>query len=314
MPEGLGRALGAGAEAFQGALLPTLNYRMAIAQNQLQAGMQKERLAMDKESQAINIRALQQDMQTQAIEQRTAEEELKDKIRKGELARESDKLINLAKASKDLEKATPQLKKFPKSKEGKPFAVSQPSEFGIPEIDEEKLLEAYNLAGKKAPLSLLTSISEANLTEHELEMRRLDIESEESLIEQRRAAAEASRRPKVGAETQKDRDRRKLLDPNTPEDERNLIARDLLGGKTTIGGIPINDISRVYNDLFPEFAGVRTGLPEGIEENSIEAMRHVARIIKQEQSREIPSVIPQTDDQLDTGTGGNKYFLTVPSE
>lgn len=202
MADGTGQALGVGAEAFSGALSSTLNYKVAIAQQQLQVGMQKERLAMDKQRQAMEMETAQQALDRSNIAEQAEKEALKDRIRKGELARESDKLINLSKV----------IGGFPKSegvaggekgkgapKKGMKFAALQQGVFGQ-DINPERLLEAYNLAGKKAPLSLLTQITEMNLTPHEEELRRLGIESEESLIEQRRAAAGASRAKTAGKE------------------------------------------------------------------------------------------------------------------
>lgn len=299
--EGTGFALGEGAEAFQGALFPTLNYRIARAQQQLQVGMQKERLAMDKEKQAISIQALQQDMQTQAIEQRTAEEELKDKVHKGELARESDKLINIVKQFPVSEGAKKKEKGAPRA--GQPFAAFQQDDF-----DDEKLLEAYNLAGRSAPLSLQKRVAEKAITPHEREMRRLDIESEESLIEQRKAAAAASRRPKAAAGTLTERDRARLLDPNISEDEKVLIRQSLFGNKTTVNGVPMEEIESMLDKSYPVgLGGIRAGLPPELRDDPIAMYRHGAELVN-ELRGQIPSVIPETDDQLDTGTGGSRYF------
>lgn len=51
MADGLGQALGAGAGAFSGAFQSTLNYKLALAQQQMQAGAQAERVRLAQERQ-----------------------------------------------------------------------------------------------------------------------------------------------------------------------------------------------------------------------------------------------------------------------
>lgn len=277
---GWGEAIGEGAEAFSQALHPTMSYNIAKAQQQIQAGIQKERLEMDKELQAMQMERLQLTVDADR-------KKMEDDLKKEKLARESDKLINISKM----------IGKFPKSegatggekgkgapKKGQPFGALKQVEdrFGA---DDETLLGAYELAGKKAPLALKKRIGEAALTDYERELRDLKIESEESLIEQRTAAAEASRRQRIGggAGTMTERFIAELLDPNTSDDRKALIERQMFGNKTMIDGVPINEISKALNDFYPEFAGRRMDIPENLKDDPVALYRHVAKLLKQTQ-------------------------------
>ena len=53
--------------------------------------------------------------------------------------------------------------------------------------------------------------------------------------------------------------------------------------------------------------GIRAGLPPELRDDPIAMYRHGAELVN-ELRGQIPSVIPETDDQLDTGTGGSRYF------
>lgn len=281
MPEGLGYALGEGAEAFSGTFSSTRNYKIAIAQQQLQVSMQKERLAMDQQRQAMEMETMQQALDRSNIAEQVEKEALKDKIRKGELARESDKLINLSKV----------IGGFPKSEGAKADKKGAPKKgvFGQ-DISPERLLEAYDLAGRKAPLSLQKRVAESTITDYEQQLRDLGIESEESLIEQRTAAAEASRREGTVPSTQGERWVAKLLDPNVSQDEKNIIKQKFLGNKATVDGVPLIELERMARLLYPEFAGVRTGIPENIDPNSVAFLRHLATKFKEGQGGSPPPV------------------------
>jgi hypothetical protein len=57
MPDGWGYAAGEGAEAFSNALWPTLNYQVSRAQQQLQAGIEKEKLRLQQEQAKLEAEA-----------------------------------------------------------------------------------------------------------------------------------------------------------------------------------------------------------------------------------------------------------------
>jgi hypothetical protein len=57
MPDGWGYAAGEGAEAFSNALWPTLNYQVSRAQQQLQAGIEKEKLRLQQERAKLEAEA-----------------------------------------------------------------------------------------------------------------------------------------------------------------------------------------------------------------------------------------------------------------
>lgn len=158
-----------------------------------------------------------------------------------------------------------------------------------PRPSAEELSTAYQRVGLEVP----PSIEEQLKTPIQRRARKADIEFKEAqTVESVRRAA----RPVDGAGTQKERDRAKWLSLDTPEDERALIERDLFGGKTTIDGVSLNDIRITTNILYPESFGIREGVPEGIDPNSFELIRHVAQLVKQGQGT--TGLVPIPDQEI----------------
>ena len=109
--EDFGIGAGAFGEGAKSTLLPTLNYKIALAQQQFQAGLQTQKLAMEKERQAI-------DMQTQNLNSRVVQQKLEEANAEEQAVRDFigkepalKKFGKDAKSGMDVTKSVDQIKK-----------------------------------------------------------------------------------------------------------------------------------------------------------------------------------------------------------
>lgn len=163
-----GEALGEGAEAASGAFHQTLNYKTALALQQIRVGIEKEKLAMDKDRQAMDMERIQQAIDLGKIEEQEAQADLKAKLREERLVRKGEHFISQAKS---LEKIAG--RETPSGK--RPWEA----EF-IPEISPGRKLEAFEMAGRTAPLAIESLAEEEALTPFELRKRKADVEYTEA--------------------------------------------------------------------------------------------------------------------------------------
>lgn len=177
MAEGLGYAVGEGAEAFSGALHSTLNYKVALALQQLRVGIEKEKLAMDRDRQAVDMERIQQAIDTEAIEQKTKNLAYESKLADANLKIKGERFISQAKM---LDKIRDE-----RSPSGKRSFVSTQ----IPEISAGRKVEAFDMAGREAPLAIENLAEEEAMTPFDIKLRDAKLEYLKAGSTSRRALA-----------------------------------------------------------------------------------------------------------------------------
>lgn len=230
--------------------LQAANVRASAAVRIQQFQLEKERRELEEERTRQTISASQ-------TEQKIREFGFKEDIKAERRSRELEKIVAAGQT-------------VPTTEEGRPFAAFEQGPFA-----GERRVAALQELDRPVPAGLAARVEEGALTPFARRLREAELESVEALTISRRA-------PKVAAESQKDRDRRKWLDPNTPEDELLLIERDLFGDQATVDGVRLKTIRETINLIYPiTRTGGRRGVPEGIDPNSSEFVRHGADIVKQ---------------------------------
>lgn len=177
MAIGWGYAVGEGAEAASEALHTTLNYKTALALQQVRVGIEKEKLAMDKDRQAMDMERIQQAIDVGKIEEQEARADLKGKLREERLIRKGEHFISQAKS---LEKMAGR-----ETPSGKP-----PWQAGaIPEISAGRKVEAFDMAGREAPLKIQNLAEEEAMTPFQKKLRDTEFAALEAGISSTQALA-----------------------------------------------------------------------------------------------------------------------------
>lgn len=269
-------AIGELLRQLTGTLQQGRDFNLQRANARASATIRIQQFQLDKEKQALGEERTRQAISASKTEQKARELELRRDLAEEKRERRAEGIIARGKA--ELTAGVP--------REGQPFAVAE--EFGdrtptarrIPLSEGQEAVSdidiegAFAEVGRPVPTRIAAGIEERALSPFARRLREAELGSVEALAASRRA-------PKVATESQKDRDRRKFLDPNTPEDQRELIAKDLFGDEAMVNGVRGTDISRILNLLYPlTRTGGRRGVPKGIDPNSPEFIEHGADIVK----------------------------------
>ncbi len=254
--------IGALLSGVSGSLAQGRDYNLAVARARESAGIRLRGIELQERESELNRLRFEQAREETRIKTLAEREDLKTQIRetKRELAAE---------------------KKIAAGRFVGPTEEPRPG--------AEELSAAYQRVGLEVP----PAIEEQLVTPFGRREREADVAFKEAqTVESVRRAA----RPVDVGGTQKDRDRAKWLSPDTSEDERALIERDLFGDKATFDGVPLTEIYRMANNLYPEFAGVRRGVPEGIDPHGLEFLKLVTRKFKELQGD--VGLVPIPDQEI----------------
>lgn len=259
MANGLGFAIGEGVEAGVGAFQSTLNYKLALAQQQLQAGAQAETRRLREERQAFEVEKF--DFEKTAIER-----ERKEAILERAEAKELRELTFPEPSGIDVTKSVAGGRASSIDKEVKRVRRERLTAKLFPET--LKPTGGPKVKGFTAGQSLGYVDEQGNFVQ----------------------TGKVPSGPTRDTSTQTERFMLKLLDPNTSTDERALIERQMFGNKTGIDGVSFVDISRILNDVYPESFGERPGLPENLKGDPVALYRHGAQLVKELQGEPSPDL------------------------
>ncbi len=272
MPNGEG--LGSFAEGFQSSFLPTLNYRNVLAQQQARAGIQAEELRLKQERDALNA---------ELTKLQIGQADLKLKQTQGE-AKEAERTRRAIEGLVGPEPNVPKL-----TDEKGELTGTQGIEVSKGVLAKKEHIQRA-LTASIAPERLLPPTR----------AEELDIQAQEADIAKTLAETEGLLAP-AGGETFTERGFKAILNPDTPKAELDLWMRKLFpekGGKATIQGISLADIRATLNLIYPLDFGERTGVPEGVDENSYEFLVHGAELIKQGLGK-APTPIDDEDKEIE---------------
>lgn len=271
---GWGYAAGEGAEAFAGSLQGMLNYRLARAQQQMQVGIEKERLRLDQQKAILDQERIDQDIrQSQAyIENLAAETGRKEK----ELAMK-ERIQKTAETTAE--------SKFPKpttadvmgqAKKGRGFPTSALEKKGKEQFAKrEEFVGRVMTEGfpKENPLSYSELKADVILRPDKYSKETRDF---------------FMTRNSQDGSTQEERYIERLLDPDVSEEKKKLIRQVM--NIDEIDSVPIDDINKVLNNLYPisPVTGKRANLPEDMNPGSFEFLQHGADLINRLKSGKAP--------------------------
>lgn len=281
--------IGALLSGITGSLAQARDYNLAVANARVSAGIRMQQLELQGE---------RTELERIRVQQATEESRIKTQAERFDLQAQiaDEKRKN---AAREIVEEYEEAVSRPLTSAVKEIRAGR-SVIGGPEKRVRRLARkavgAYETLDREIPAGLREQL----LTPSGRKLQEAELESEQALTEQRRRPA----RPVTG--TQKERDRAKWLSLDTPEDERALIERDLFGGKTTVDGVSLSDIRSTLNTLYPESFGFREGVPENIDPNSIEFLRHGAQLIKQAQ--DTTGLVPFPDAEITS----DSLFINVP--
>lgn len=259
-------------EGETGALLTQLtrsfaqgrDFNLQAANVRASAAVRIQQFQLEKERRDLEEERTRQAISASQTEQKIREFGLKEDIKAERRSRELEKIVAAGQT-------------VPTTEEGRPFAAFEQGAFA-----GERRVAALQELDRPVPAGLAAQVEETAKTEPQRRARKLKEEVTRAGLAKTRAETERIRRGGDRVETQKDRDRRKWLDPNTPEDELLLIERDLFGDQANVDGVPLKTIRETINLIYPlNRLGGRKGVPEGIDPNSSEFVRHGAKIVKQ---------------------------------
>lgn len=274
--------IGALLSGISGSLAQGRDYNLAVASARQSAGLRLRGIELQEREAELNRLRVQQAMEETRIKTLAETEDLKAQIRQSRRETEAEKTIA------EFEEATTEPIVSAVREIGAGRAVPGGPERRVRRLGR-KAASAFETLGREVPARLEEQLQ----TPFARREREADVGFKEAQIaeSERRAA-----RPVAGPQTQKERDRAKWLSPDTSEEERALIERDLFGGRTTVDGVSLSDIRSTLNTLYPESFGFREGVPEGIDPNSIEFLRHGAQLIKQAQGG--VGLVPDPDAEI----------------
>lgn len=273
--------IGALLSGISGSLAQGRDYNLAVARARASAGLRLRQIELDERESELSRLRVQQATEESRIKTLAEREDLKAQLRQSRRETEAEKTI----AEYEEAVSEPILSTVREIGAGR--AVPGGPERRVRRLGR-KAASAYETLDREVPARLEEQLQ----TPFARREREAKLESEQALGAQRRRAA----RPVGGPQTQKERDRAKWLSLDTSEDERALIERDLFGGKTTVDGVSLSDIRSTLNTLYPESFGIREGVPEGIDPNSVEFLRHGAQLIKQAQGN--IGLVPDLDADI----------------